>query len=428
VPPTIDSTGVTDVTTQLLQFISATPDGSTIQFRAGGRYRIDGTLDIHDRHDLTFAGNGATLFAGTRGDAHRAQFWFFGGGPIAIHDLTVTGANSDDFHNHPDWEWQHGLAFSGVQGVAVTNVTVKNVYGDFVYLGHDGPKAERWTSDVTIQNSQFDRNGRQGVSMISVRNVTVRNNSFSNVHALAFDIEPMYPSDGVLGVTITGNRVSGGNRLLSAAGAVAPVRDVALSNNSLVGVGLFITLQTPPGIRRGPFSFTGNKSDTRLPQGPSVRLLGVDGAVIQGNQAPIAGRTAVAISVRESCAVTVADNTFDGAARLIDTDAWPCPPPAAPDSRGQRTTTLSNAPAGTVPALQAPRAPAAAAAPPAPPAPAPTGSAAQASAPTASTQAEAPTGHSAFAVVAKGFAIVLALAAAVFLQRARAVVRAIPER
>ena len=55
-PSTIDSTGATDVTAELVAFIASVPDGSTISFPAGARYRIEKSLIIEGRHDLTFEG------------------------------------------------------------------------------------------------------------------------------------------------------------------------------------------------------------------------------------------------------------------------------------------------------------------------------------------------------------------------------------
>src|SRR5438067_7537181 len=67
VPATIDSTGTTDVTQKLVDFFASVPDGSTIAFPAGGKYRIEGTLPISNRHNLVFDGNGAEFIARTDG-------------------------------------------------------------------------------------------------------------------------------------------------------------------------------------------------------------------------------------------------------------------------------------------------------------------------------------------------------------------------
>ena len=53
------------MTTALHAFFAGVPNGSTIVFPAHAQYRIEGTIRLRDRHDLTFAGNGATLFATT---------------------------------------------------------------------------------------------------------------------------------------------------------------------------------------------------------------------------------------------------------------------------------------------------------------------------------------------------------------------------
>src|SRR5437868_5734424 len=99
VPVTIDPTGKVDVTKPLNNFIAGVPDGSTISFQQGARYRVEGTIRAKDRSGLTFAGNGATVFATTRGGADRAQFVFVRGSTIALHDINVIGANTTgDWH------------------------------------------------------------------------------------------------------------------------------------------------------------------------------------------------------------------------------------------------------------------------------------------------------------------------------------------
>ena len=49
------------------RFLAGVPDGSTIELRAGGRYRMEQTLVISGRRDLTIRGNGATFVATTPG-------------------------------------------------------------------------------------------------------------------------------------------------------------------------------------------------------------------------------------------------------------------------------------------------------------------------------------------------------------------------
>src|ERR1700730_15470159 len=61
VPASIPSDCSRDVTPNLLAWIGSVPDGSVLQFARNGCYRIDGTLRIEGRDNLTFGGNGAKV-------------------------------------------------------------------------------------------------------------------------------------------------------------------------------------------------------------------------------------------------------------------------------------------------------------------------------------------------------------------------------
>lgn len=138
-PSAIDSTGATDVTASLLAFIEGVPDGSTISFPAGARYRIEESLIIEGRRDLTFEGNGAEFFATTEADRNRRHWWIRNSDGITIRDVVVRGANphagTGDAAYRADREAQHGFDFGGTKNALFEGVTVTDVYGDFVYIG-----------------------------------------------------------------------------------------------------------------------------------------------------------------------------------------------------------------------------------------------------------------------------------------------------
>ncbi len=137
VPTSIDPTGQVDVTARLAAFFESAPDGSTIQFPANARYLSNGSLVLTDRRNLTFEGNGATIFAtpGT-GDRERRHWTVRGGGGITFRNLVVKGANpvagTSEAAYRSTMEAQHGFDFGGVDGVELDRVTVTDVYGDFV--------------------------------------------------------------------------------------------------------------------------------------------------------------------------------------------------------------------------------------------------------------------------------------------------------
>src|SRR6476660_8785707 len=113
VPASIDPTGRVDVTKSLQRFLSSVPREREVLFRKGARYRVEGTLVLRNRHGMTIDGNGATVFATTRGKIDRAQFWIKGGERVVFRDLNVRGANPNAGTGEgayvPKLENQHGF-------------------------------------------------------------------------------------------------------------------------------------------------------------------------------------------------------------------------------------------------------------------------------------------------------------------------------
>src|SRR5437868_11291535 len=191
VPATIDSTGATDVTAPLLAFFVQVPDGSTIAFPAGGRYRIEGTLALENRHDLAFEGNGAQFFATTQGNRTRSMWRLDFGSGLTFRDIVVKGANPKAGTGPGAYvstlEAQHGFDVEGTDGVHLQGVTVTDPYGDFVNID----KQKRiWAQNVTVRDSTFARSGCQGMAITGARSVVSEHKNISDVARSTFDVEP----------------------------------------------------------------------------------------------------------------------------------------------------------------------------------------------------------------------------------------------
>lgn len=295
VPSSIDPTGRADVTKPLHEFLAHVPNGSTIEFRKGGRYRVEGTLRLRDRHDLTFEGNGATIFATTRGDRTRSQWRFERGQRIVFHNIVVRGAHPhggvyEDAYQ-PKYEAQHGFWFAGTRDVLLDHVTVTDVYGDFVYLGRDD-ETRTWSQRVTIRWSTFARNGRQGISVTAGRDVRIEHNSIKDTRRATIDLEPNTRSWGAERVVIADNVIGAGRLKFVAAGGAGPVNHVQVLRNVLVGHQLSIDVVAPEGTRRTDWLVDGNRTDKQAHQ-RQIRMVRVDNVVVRNNRVrldkPVAG-------------------------------------------------------------------------------------------------------------------------------------------
>jgi hypothetical protein len=327
-PLSIRSDCSRDVTADLLRWIASVPDNSTLTFNRGGCYRIDGSLRIQDRWGLTFQGNGARFKAGTDGDVARRHFWFLGGGNLAIRNLVVVGANPHAGAKKEAWRedraFQHAFAFHGVQGAVLDNVRAYDVYGDFVLVRYDERSRDRpWSRGITVQNSTFERNGRQGIAISAGENVTLRWNYVGDVSLTTFDIEPL-PDAGARGVRIFNNVTGRGRHLWLANGGFGfDVSDVHVIRNFMIfRTDLWlIAVVTPPGGLRGPYHFADNNFLVRGSGKPAFQLDRAWGVTIGNNDLLFPARMQMtAVALQGSEGVRVIGNRFRGAARVLDAD------------------------------------------------------------------------------------------------------------
>jgi hypothetical protein len=139
-------------------------------------------------------------------------------------------------HSTDNSEWRHCLDIEGASNVTISGISCNQSGGDGIYVadGAAGP-----SQNVTISNSVFDQNFRQGFSLISGVHIFVSNCYFTNTSGTApeagIDIEPNTPNNTVADVHIT-NNFSTGNAgaglliSLEELNGSSPSVDVSVSN------------------------------------------------------------------------------------------------------------------------------------------------------------------------------------------------------
>jgi polygalacturonase len=310
VPAWIDAAGRSDVTLELQQFVASVPDGARVVFARGGRYRIDGTLELSSRRDLTLDGNGATLFAGTHGGPNRAELRLIGGSDWTIRDLTIIGADTVPGQFDPQYQWQHGIDLRGVEGALIENVGVRDVFGDDIYVGLSTDSDSRWSRDVSIINSRGVGSGRMAIAITAGRDVLVRGGVWSNPGLSTFDLEPNDASGGAAGVVIQDTTIGTGTRgsVLTVAGG-GPVAEVFLQDNRLTGRPLTV-LVDQHALRPRDIHVHGNISTVSFAgPGPAAMVFrNTDGVSISANRQPLARGGAVGLlATLDSTHVRVTD-------------------------------------------------------------------------------------------------------------------------
>ena len=103
--------------------------------------------------------------------------------------ISGNGSIIGDKHTHlgTDGEWGMGIRFHGATNSSVRGLTIKDCWGDCIYVGGN-------SKNVTIENCWLDHGRRQGISVTKADDVVIRNCKISNVSGTkpeyAIDLEP----------------------------------------------------------------------------------------------------------------------------------------------------------------------------------------------------------------------------------------------
>ena len=105
--------------------------------------------------------------------------------------LTMRRADYRDPKKYSRGEWRHTLGFQNCRGIEVRDLTCRESGGDGIYILH--------TDDIIIEQVKCVRNLRQGISVISSRNLVIRNSLFAETEGMApmagIDFEPNYHNE-----------------------------------------------------------------------------------------------------------------------------------------------------------------------------------------------------------------------------------------
>jgi hypothetical protein len=322
-PTTIDATGTRDVTAQLVAFIKSVPDGSTITFPAGSRYRIENIVIVENRNNLVIDGAGAFFFATTDGSGvwptgpngvrqlwprHRDQWLIYNSTNITVRNLTVRGANPNGGISSAPYnsslEAQAGVEFYGTTNAVLENCTITDTYGELVAIGHQA-------KSTIVRGCTLARSGSQGITMAYGRDVAIDHNNISEIRRSAIDLEPYTTTWSVENVWIVNNTFGPTQLDTVAAKGAGDVNMVVVAYNRMVNEPMSVR-NTPvfPEHRRHHWYVVGNTSDTTYssPHGSSW-ITYTDHVGVWGNHQPVRIGT-LGVQTTGSNYLNVTDNTF----------------------------------------------------------------------------------------------------------------------
>jgi hypothetical protein len=306
VPAAIAADCSRNVTGMVNDWMASVADGSTLRFGAGACYRVDGTLTLSDRRNLTLDGNGARFTTSVVPPASpkiTRQMWSVtGGSGITIRNMSLHGSNPTATFT-VDREWFPLLQIAGTRTALVEGVRGSNSWGDFVSIG---PDVRRVTDS-------------KGTGAVLPKDVTIRG---SDVAYQILDIEVEATAWYARNVALTNNTIGGRVNLsvLANAGIGHDITGITVSGNTMSGTPVScappIQIDDTSAVKSN-FVITGNRFKTL---GNALWLRGVSDVTVASNVVSVgnAGCTdaGVAVIATNGEGNVVRDNDFSGAQKL----------------------------------------------------------------------------------------------------------------
>ncbi|HDP36220.1 MAG TPA: hypothetical protein ENN29_14075 [Candidatus Hydrogenedentes bacterium] len=127
-------------------------------------------------------------------------------------NIVLTGYGARLRMNKPDYqgdayekaEWRMCLNFRGCGNIRIEGLSLESSGGDGIYLGTTGEQP--WCEDVIIRNVTCADHHRQGVSVISAKNLLIENCVFSDTDGTApqagIDLEPNNANEKLINVVV----------------------------------------------------------------------------------------------------------------------------------------------------------------------------------------------------------------------------------
>lgn len=293
IPLTIDASGITDASAALNTFIASVPDGSVISFPSGSTYRLDQGIQLANRHNLIFEGNGATLRVGAGAKArdqlaspfvlgHQYGKWWQGGNTdIVIHGFILVGNDPTPGTFTSGQEGQANLEITGTDRIEIYDVTGSAAPGDFVFIND--------VHGAWIHDCRATTVGRTGGTIISGSDITFENNIFGVAGYCIFNIEPNTASEATHNAQFLANTaISWDCAFLSVEGGHtgASVDGVVADGNIVMENSIRTVVDNGGTARMRNVIFT-NNTGRKPDDGPVLVFAHIDNLMVAGNAQPL---------------------------------------------------------------------------------------------------------------------------------------------
>jgi hypothetical protein len=336
VPKKIADNCSVPVEDKIMAWLATVPNGSTAQFEPGRCYGQDGTITLTGRSGLVIDGQGSEFRALTPGGSHRANWRLVGGTSLTLRNMAVRGSNPQGSYD-PAVEWQHGYSVEGVQGITLSNVQVRDTWGDGVMLWRGAPSPAcgddaSSARNVVVSGALIERSGRQGVAIVDAENVTLQDSTIGPVAWWGVDMETDGNCEIARHINIVRNTF--GATRYGAIGSVGfggdpQVGDVTVTDNTqTVEAGLPgecwapVWILSPDAMYRSGYVFRNNRFLARRNAFEFRRVRNID---VSSNNVTLTPTTGcgkrAGVLLVDSHTVGITTNIFSGANNVFLADA-----------------------------------------------------------------------------------------------------------
>ncbi len=191
VPSNIDSTGNTDVSTALQNWVNQQPNGSTLIFPSGAIYRMSIGINLTDRSNLTLWGYGARINAVGSGSSTKASgIYLKRSNNIKIFGFRIRGTNELAGTANAygvGGEFAMGIiGYDNSNNIDIADNTIDHVFGDGIYFStNQNPNHDNWN----IHHNLIELTGRQGIVPDSGRDIYIERNIIRDIAMSSIDAE-----------------------------------------------------------------------------------------------------------------------------------------------------------------------------------------------------------------------------------------------
>jgi len=178
--------------------------------KGGGTVYIpDGTYIVYPEHSIKLKSN-VTLSLSSNAELKANPTSLPEFSVVYMYNITNSGIiggkiiGERNEHLGTTGEHGQGIYIQGSSGIHIADVSVSNCWGDGIYLG--STPEQNYCGNILIENVYLDNNRRQGITVISAKNLTIKNSIITNTNGTnpysGINFEPNFNTEFMTNVVV----------------------------------------------------------------------------------------------------------------------------------------------------------------------------------------------------------------------------------